>query len=922
MVRLLNKIKEFFDRKPWLLTVIIILMLMFMSFQLRAQTADMKFADGNEYLKKMFSDEHGRMYLLAIDPYYYLRLSENLYDHGYIGETLKLVNGKLVPYDTCQYAPPGHPDPWEPPIICLVELLIYYIWHSIDPTVTIMNSAFWFPPLLSMLLVIPTFFIIRRVTNNNIGALVGTIALIAAPILLSRTCGGFADTPIFEILPLLFIVWFIFEAIHNLKNTNLLNKNFKSFSSIFFIISLALIIIIGGLLNYLDGEIVVKLAVAFYTFGVLSTIAGLIYVAKKYLNNEKVEFEIFLALAIIITTLAPKMWSAWWYGFDIISAFLVIYLVSQYLINKNRVKIVETIEIKNLFGLVAGYIILTFISLTVVYGINLALSPITTPLNINKVLSTYTLPTGWPNVYTTVAELNKPNSWGEIFTNAIGSKYIAILGIFGVLLSMFSLRYEKFRIDIKYPLLLIIWLIVTLYAATKGIRFAMLATSPLAIGFGIFIGQMVNLLKRKDILLIYVIGIPSAIIGLLALVNYYQKIPLILVPTTYVPYMAAGFLITLALLLIYKAIDIYLNRENKKDLIIKILSVMICIAAILPPLATAVPFSAVPTFNNGWKECLDWIKYNTPNNSVITSWWDNGHIYAWATRKMVTFDGGSQNSPRAYWVGRAFATSNENLSVGILRMLATSGDEAYKKGGVLMNFTHNNVSLTVKILNEILPVPRSEAYKILVNKYHMPPKDAKILLNYTHPEHPNPDYLITYNRMTDIASVWSLFGFWNFSLPPNTPDSKREYGYFLKGTSAVKGGIIVANIPYGPYIYGALINTGNGQVFTYIAQNINGVPRIVGILPVHKIYLKTFTGVKVFLVNKTGQYSIFIRPDKGMAWLSTRNLEDSIYAKMHFLDCWGLKHIRLVKASIDPTDRGIQPGFRVYKVDYGKEYLN
>jgi len=104
----------------------------------------------------------------------------------------------------------------------------------------------------------------------------------------------------------------------------------------------------------------------------------------------------------------------------------------------------------------------------------------------------------------------------------------------------------------------------------------------------------------------------------------------------------------------------------------KSFTLLLCIGIVIPLLSAVTPLTAAPTFNDGWKEGLDWIKTNAPKNAVITCWWDNGHIYTYEARRMVTFDGGSQNTPRAYWVGRAFATSNENLSIGIIRMLATS----------------------------------------------------------------------------------------------------------------------------------------------------------------------------------------------------------------------------------------------------------
>lgn len=923
---MMEKINNFFKEKNWVKIFLIVLMLMFISFQLRAQTADMKFAQGNEFLKDMFSDEHGRMYLLALDPYYYLRLSENLYNNGHCGDTLKVVNGKEVPYDLYQYAPPGHPLPWEPPVICLATLTLYKIWHSIDATVSIMNAAFWVPAVLGMLLGIPVYFIIRRVTNSNIGGIVGAIALISAPGLLYKTCAGFADTPIFEVLPILFIVWFILEAIHNQEKTALFKKDLKNPISLFIIIALITELIIGVYLNIASGESVVIASALFYAISLAFILIGLIIAGIKKMKNENVEFELFALLAVILTAVAPKMWGAWWYGFDIITAFLVIYIIALALL-KSQVKLKEFVNIgnlKNVICLSALYIIGSLVLLTAIYGVNMAISPITSPLGYQQILSTYSQTTGWPNVYTTVAELAKPSSWGEIFINAIGSKTIAIAGIFGIILSFISLRYEKVKFDVKYAILLTIWLSVTLYAATKGIRFAALATPPLAIGLGILIGQLDRLLKMKNDIAVFGLGIPAGIFGLIILSKYSTKISEILLPTTYVPAIAYGFLIVLAILIVYKISDIISSINDKKEVIIKLSSILLCIGVVIPPLSAVIPFSTAPTFNDGWKEGLDWIKASAPNNSVITCWWDNGHIYTYEARRMVTFDGGSQNTPRAYWVGRAFATSNENLSIGIIRMLATSGDEAFKEGSVLMNYTNNNVSKTVEILNEILPVSRSKAYEILTKKYGLSDEEAKLVLNATHPEHPNPDYLITYNRMTDIAPVWSMFGFWNFSLPPNTPNEKREKGVFYKGTSYYLGnGTILTNVNVYGYNYVTLIN--NTNISTAIVQKVNGQTKIVGVFKIHKLYVKTPLGVREVVLNEDGQLSEFVRLEadgRGYAWLATRNLEDSVYAKLHFLDGYGLKHIKLVKATIDPTNFGVQPGFKIYKVDYGTDYLN
>ncbi|HIP16598.1 MAG TPA: hypothetical protein EYG77_05315 [Methanothermococcus okinawensis] len=869
MKEVLEKIHKFFKKHEHLKLILILLLIGLISFQLRAQPADMGFTN-SEVLKKVFSDEHGRMYLVGLDPYYYLRLTENYYNHGYLGETLKYINGKWVPYDTCQYAPPGHPITIPVPAITYATIIVYEIWHSIDPTVTLMNAAFWVPPLLSTLLGIPIFFIVRRVTRSNIGGVVGALTIVSTPALLYKTSAGFADTPIFEILPILFIVWFIMEALHNQKDLKL----------------------------------------------------SLVYTL----------------LATLTMVLAPRMWVGWWYGYYIVGVFLVLYAVYTLLISiyKDKISLPLLVDdIKRLLPILSIFILGSALLISLLYGVNVFMGGILSPFKFIKIKET-TMTTGWPNVFTTVSELQTPTI-KEIVNEALGDFLLFILGVLGILASFISMRYEKenIKIDLKYALLLTIWLAATYYAATKGIRFISLMAPPLSIGVGIFIGQLVNIINRRtDELINWIIYPTVGIFFFYTLFKTLPKIPKIILPTTYVPIAAYGFLLVLGILSIYKITDIVVSHNNRMK---KIATLLLALSLVLPPLASAVPFYTVPTFNNGWKEGLDWIKEDTPNNTVITSWWDNGYIYAWATRKMVTFDGGSQNSPRAYWVGRIFATSNENLSVGIIRMLATSGDKAFERGGILMNYTHNNVSMTVKILNEILPVSRSKAYKILTEKYHLSDKDARTLLNYTHPENPNPDYLITYNRMTDIAPVWSMFGFWNFNLPPETPDYKREKGYYVRlpgGNGFLINNSFVIEIPIqkkGNYMIENLIVIKNNTLYSYdiaydmnrnaiVSKNITGFHKVI-VEYGDKLYSKVF--------NKNGVYSLIVRV-KSLdnkryviyAWISTRNLEDSIYTKLHFLDGAGLKHIKLVKATWDPTNPGIQPGFKIYRVYYGKEYLN
>lgn len=156
------------------------------------------------------------------------------------------------------------------------------------------------------------------------------------------------------------------------------------------------------------------------------------------------------------------------------------------------------------------------------------------------------------------------------------------------------------------------------------------------------------------------------------------------------------------------AIAIILSIKNEKFRTTSMM-ILVTLAIVSAPVsgAHALTSSVVPGTDDGMWNSLTWIKNNTSKDTVVMSWWDFGHLFAVTADRPVTFDGGSQNTPRAYWIGKALLTDNESLSLGILTMLSTSGDVAYN---TLDNYTHNS-SLSVKILTETLGLPRDDIGK-------------------------------------------------------------------------------------------------------------------------------------------------------------------------------------------------------------------
>ena len=94
--------------------------------------------------------------------------------------------------------------------------------------------------------------------------------------------------------------------------------------------------------------------------------------------------------------------------------------------------------------------------------------------------------------------------------------------------------------------------------------------------------------------------------------------------------------------------------------------------------------SDIPLVNDAWYDALKAIKEDSENNpgqpwekAIITSWWDFGHHFKYLSDRAVTFDGGTQVTPQAHWVGKLFLSSDEYVSVSILRMLDCVGNKAF-----------------------------------------------------------------------------------------------------------------------------------------------------------------------------------------------------------------------------------------------------
>ncbi|MFA5797280.1 MAG: STT3 domain-containing protein [Candidatus Woesearchaeota archaeon] len=442
-------------------------------------------------------------------------------------------------------------------------------------------------------------------------------------------------------------------------------------------------------------------------------------------------------------------WGGWWYIFYFILAALIGYIgfiaLKKYLKHKSLKHIFDT-EMRDTLFVLGILFFSTAFFVTIIYSFNNFTNALQAPFMFSETLKVAVATQLWPNVLTTVAELNEAGlttivgqvsfgiailfslaALGIIFTlvkrkpdtkdyiliaiaavvylflisttalNLNYKLYLVIL-LLPVLLGLwFVLRDEKTH-DIKPALILMIWFIGMIYTSTKGIRFILLLIPAFSIALGVAIGY------------------------------FYQYFARIFNESFHMKEKLAQFIVFILLCLILIApISIGINAGK----------------------------SYVPSITKGWWDSLSKIREESKPDAIITSWWDFGHWFKYVADRRVTFDGASQLPPIAMWVGHSLQTNSEQETVGILRMLACGSNKAFEE----VDKKFNDTEKSQNIVADILLLNRADAESYL-KKHGFTNQEIIDILQYSHCTPPDV-YYITSEDMVGKAGVWGHFGTWD-----------------------------------------------------------------------------------------------------------------------------------------------------------------
>ncbi|HLG25062.1 MAG TPA: STT3 domain-containing protein [Candidatus Nanoarchaeia archaeon] len=463
-----------------------------------------------------------------------------------------------------------------------------------------------------------------------------------------------------------------------------------------------------------------------------------------------------MVAAGFVTGIFTYAWTGWWYIFYFLLATLAgtfVYLVAiNYKSIKNPKFFISHEGIRDTIMIGVVYFISSGVFITIFSGFRefsksfratLLFPAIKAPVFVNL----------WPNVLTTVAELNEGSINSVI--NSIGSSLFFFICLLGIVLSLYkgvgikrkdwlyiagssvfygiifmnfgsgaaiyqsvstitflilitlpiwvkivmSIYKKEESYDFEMAILLALWVASTIFASLKGIRFTLLLAPAFSVAFGVAIGMGYNYILK------FLTG------GLKV-----QK------------YVAGSILIILLLL-------VYINPIRG---------------------AIAAAGSDLPLVNDAWYSALTKIRQDSKPNAIITSWWDFGHHFKQIADRPVTFDGTTQTSPAAHWVGELLMVDSEEKAAGILRMLDCGGNKAYDK----IYKANDDVHKSIKLVEELVSLNRAKAEKKLLDS-GFDKKDAEEILTYTHCSPPEA-YFIASEDMVGKSGVWAHFGAWSF----------------------------------------------------------------------------------------------------------------------------------------------------------------
>ena len=469
-------------------------------------------------------------------------------------------------------------------------------------------------------------------------------------------------------------------------------------------------------------------------------------------------------------------WAAWWFIYLIVFFALIGYLgftVVKYAFRKQTYVVWKDSAVKN-----AAIIFIVFYLAAFIFSVGLASdvsagSYLGTPklaLSKSSNLDRAVENDSWPNVLTTVAELNKSSFSGAV--KQLGKPLFFFGCLIGLLLLIMPRNIREWHWE-QWTLFGVGALISIYLLNADGVgRLASLA----------LLGLPIGLILLVDIFRGYDVDVATSLVVLVwFLATVYATYSGVRFILLIIPVYGITFAVTAGR--IYEWVTEYGEKEFKKYKYIVHIVVFILIASALSEPVdsgydTAKGF--VPSIDDAWWDTLTKIKHESAPDAIINSWWDFGHWFKFVADRRVSADGTTQGTHVPHWLGKALVTSDERESIGILRMLDCGSDYFGKPEGKLGAYwkatQHTGEYIFAHdLVLEVVNRDKAEAREYLLANGFTEEKADDMLVS-THCEAPE-NYFITSGDMVGksggLVTLWTL-GFQKSILSKYIYDSNHK----------------------------------------------------------------------------------------------------------------------------------------------------
>lgn len=368
---------------------------------------------------------------------------------------------------------------------------------------------------------------------------------------------------------------------------------------------------------------------------------------------------------------------------------------------------------------------------------------------------------------------------------------------------------------------------------------------------------------------------------------------------------------------------LFAQKIKLRKILASLITVLFLCSIIVPiyNIHKTIPTLLNNIYNSTWDSTLQRIKAQTPEDSIINTWWPPGHFIKAMAHRRVTFDGGTINFPQAYWMANVFLSPTEKEALGILRMLNNSANRASE----FLQQQGLKLSEVVRILKDLTKTDEISA-RILANKLLNDNKKAETLIQMTH-HTPPPSYILIYNEFVENNLQLPFIGRWNFKaieainknpallkkIPKPNSKAYIDFLWTLVGGQLKYSGVLSQVSRQNDVVLfdqNIQINLSDKTCLINSKKFGKGKPSSVFYLDGDNIHEQKNDGHSL-------PYSALLLQDKERfnVVLLDRDLAQSLLIQLYFFKGKGFKYIQ---PFLDESDLTGRTHIQVYRVDWDK----